>query len=82
MTDKLKIERFLQNEDAKEALKILVKIMKDTADIRTCKDEKQFFARQEALMIVDGWLEQVFNMKYQDMEDWKDDDYDELTKSI
>lgn len=79
---KEQIARFLDNEDNKTAIKLLISRMKDASDIRLCKDAEDFEAKREALAIVDGWLEEVFNVKYQDIQLEVETDYDELVKNI
>lgn len=77
-----KIERFLQSEDNKEALKLLVDKMKIVSDIRNCKDEKDFSSRKIALEVLEDWISELFEITQSDIRELEESDYDEIIKTI
>jgi len=79
---KYKIERFLSNEDNRAAIKLLVERMKLISDIRNARDEKDFLAKKEALLILEDWISDLFDVTKEDLKELEESDYDEIIRNL
>jgi len=76
------MNNFLDNEDNKHAIVLLVERMKLISDIRNCKDEKDFEAKKQALFILEDWIEDLFGIGKKDIQELEESDYDEFIKRL
>lgn len=54
-------------EENQEALVSLSRAVKELESIRNVKDETELLGRQYAIEIVEGWLNEIFNIQNKDL---------------
>lgn len=69
-----KIKQFAEDENAKEAIRELIRRIDQLDTARDIASEADFMARQMAIDMVEGWIEEIFQVKRGDIEEIDEDD--------